>query len=61
MRENTTAAILLVENLWVIKFGEAVLRADGRVVMQERIPFKVVNETLDLFAHFEASEVYIEP
>jgi hypothetical protein len=52
---NTTAALLLVENLWAIKFGEAVLRADGRVVMHDRIPFEVVNETLELFAQAELS------
>jgi hypothetical protein len=53
MEPNTTAALLLVENLWAIKFGEAVVRADGRVVMHDRIPFEVVNETLELFAQAE--------
>jgi hypothetical protein len=53
MELNSTAALLLVENLWAIKFGEAVLRADGRVVMHDRIPFEVVNETLELFAQAE--------
>jgi hypothetical protein len=55
MGNNTTAALLLVENLWAIKFGEAVLRADGRVVMHERIPFEVVNETLEIFAQAEST------
>jgi len=55
MGKNTTAAGLLVENLWAIKFGEAVLRANGRVLMHERIPFEVVNETLELFAQAEMS------
>jgi len=55
MAANTTAALLLVENLWAIKFGEAVLRADGRVVAHERIPFEVVNETLEIFAQAELS------
>ena len=54
MGPNTTAGLLLVENLWAIKFGEAVLRAEGRVLMHERIPFEVVNETLELFAQAEA-------
>ena len=53
MDPNTTGALLMVENLWAIKFGEAVLRADGRVVMHDRIPFEVVNETLELFAQAE--------
>ena len=52
---NTTAGLLLVENLWAIKFGEAVLRADGRVVAHERIPFEVVNETLEIFSQAELS------
>lgn len=53
MENGSTAAILLVENLWTIKFGEAVLRAKGRVLAHERIPFEVVNEVLDVFAKAE--------
>ncbi len=55
MENNTTAAILLFENLWAIEFGEAVLRANGRMVMYDRIPFEVVNETMELFAQIEAA------
>ena len=54
MVDNTTAALLLFENLWAIKFGEAVTRASGRMVMYDRIPFEVVNETLEIFAQAEA-------
>ena len=54
MEDNTTAALLLIENLWAIKFGEAVTRASGRMVMYDRIPFEVVNETLAIFAQAEA-------
>jgi hypothetical protein len=54
MEENTTAALLLFENLWAIEFGEAVTRASGRMVMYDRIPFEVVNEMLDMFAQAEA-------
>jgi hypothetical protein len=57
MDNNTTAGLLLVENLWAIKFAEAVVRADGRMVMHERIPFEVVNETLEIFAQAESPEV----
>ena len=53
MENSTTAAVLLVENLWVIKFGEAVMRANGRLLMHERIPMEVVNEVLDIFAKTE--------
>jgi hypothetical protein len=54
MENNTTAALLLFENLWAIKFGEAVTRASGRMLMYDRIPFEVVNETLELFAQAES-------
>ena len=54
MEDNTTAALLLFENLWAIKFGEAVTRSSGRMVMFDRIPFEVVNETLEIFAQAEA-------
>jgi uncharacterized membrane protein len=54
MENNTTAALLLIENLWAIKFGEAVNRASGRMVMFDRIPFEVVNEMMELFAQAEA-------
>ena len=53
MGENTTAALLLFENLWAIKFGEAVSHSSGRMVMYDRIPFEVVNETLEMFAQAE--------
>ncbi len=55
MENNTTAALLLFENLWAIKFAEAVTRASGRMVMFDRIPFEVVNETLQIFAEAEAA------
>ena len=54
LEANTTAALLLIENLWAIEFGEAVTRASGRMVMYDRIPFEVVNETLEIFAQAEA-------
>ncbi len=54
MEKNTTAAVLLFENLWAIKFGEAVVRANGRVVEHYRIPFEVINETLEIISQAEA-------
>ena len=53
LEDNTTAALLMVENLWAIKFGEAVPKANGRMVMHERIPFEVVNEVMEIFAKAE--------
>lgn len=54
MENNTTAALLLFENLWAIKFGEAVTRSSGRMLMFDRIPFEVINETMEIFAQTEA-------
>ncbi len=54
MEDNTTAALLLFENLWAIKFGDAAFRSGGRLVMFDRIPFEVVNETMEIFAQAEA-------
>jgi hypothetical protein len=54
LEDNTTAALLLFENLWAINFGEAVTRSSGRMVMFDRIPFEVVNETLEIFAQADA-------
>lgn len=50
---NASAAAMLFENLWAIKFKEAVLEADGRVLMQERIPHEVVLEALVDMASFD--------
>ena len=54
MERNTTAAVLLVENLWAIKFAEAVVRANGRLLAHERIPFEDINAALEAFAEVEA-------
>jgi hypothetical protein len=54
MENNTTAALLLYENLWAIKFGEAVTHSGGRMLMFDRIPFEVINETMEIFAQAEA-------
>ena len=55
MGKNTTAGLLLLENLWAIRFGEAVVRAEGKLLMHERIPFEVVNEVVEIFAQLEES------
>jgi hypothetical protein len=53
MANNTTAAVLLFENLWAIKFKEAILRANGRLITQLRIPHESVEEALAIFASAE--------
>jgi uncharacterized membrane protein len=57
MENNSTAAVMLFENLWAIKFKEAVLEANGRVIFQERIPHEVVEEAVaEMAALREAAE-----
>ena len=46
LANNTTAAIMLYENTWAIKTKQAIMEANGRVVLQARIPHEVVQETL---------------
>ena len=50
LENNSTAGLLLYENLWAVSFKEAVLRADGEVLMQERIPHEVVLEAVESLA-----------
>jgi len=57
LENNTSTAILLFENLWAVKFREAVLNANGRLVMHERIPFEAIDETLETFAQVESAQV----
>ena len=54
LENNTTAAVILFENLWAIRFVEAVENANGRAVMHVRIPHEVVVETMETFASEEA-------
>lgn len=53
MDNDTTAAALLFENLWAIKFKEAVLRADGKLLEQVRLHHEDVEEALGKFASAE--------
>ena len=53
LENNSTAGVMLFENIWAIKFKEAVLNADGRLIMQERIPHEVVLEELADMAAME--------
>ena len=49
MENNTLDAALLFENLWAVKCKEAVLRANGQVLEQTRIPHETVEEALAIF------------
>jgi len=55
MENGTNAALLLFENLWAVKFKDAVLRANGRLLAQERIPHEVVEEAMEIFTKAEAA------
>jgi hypothetical protein len=54
LENNSTAAVILFENLWAIRFVEAVENANGRSVMHVRIPHEVVVETMEKIASEEA-------
>ncbi len=44
--DNSTAALMLIENLWAKKTKQAMEDADGRLILFERIPHDVVEEAL---------------
>jgi uncharacterized membrane protein len=46
LEPNSTAAVLLFENLWAVKFVQAVENANGRSVMHVRIPHEMVEEAM---------------
>jgi hypothetical protein len=54
--DNSTAGLLLIENLWAKKTQQAMLAANGRLLMFERIPGVVVEEALADIAALAASE-----
>lgn len=46
MPMDSTAGIMLFENVWAKRFADAVVNAHGEVVINERIPRVVVDELL---------------
>ena len=46
LNTNSTAALMLFENVWALKTKQAMIDANGRLVMFERIPHEVVEENL---------------
>ena len=64
LENNTTAAVLLFENLWAVNFVKAVENANGRSVMHVRIPHEVVVETMEKIASAEVkpdAEAEVKP
>ena len=43
---NTSVALLLFEHAWATKLKEAILGANGRLILDERIPPEVVSELI---------------
>jgi hypothetical protein len=56
LAENSTAGLMLIENLWAKKTQQAMLDANGRLVMFERIPHDVVEEALADIATLTTTE-----
>lgn len=55
LANNSTAALMLIENLWAKKTKQAMEDANGRLVLFERIPHDVVEEALAEVAAFTAA------
>ena len=52
---NSTAGLMLIENLWAKKTQQAMLDANGKLVMFERIPHDVVEGALADMAELAAA------
>jgi hypothetical protein len=47
LEPNSSMAMMLFENTWATKFRDAVLKAKGELVVNERIPKHVIDEMLE--------------
>ena len=43
---NSFAALMLFENIWATKFRDAVLNAEGQLLLNERIPSSVIDQIM---------------
>ena len=55
LEANSTAAVILFENLWAVNFVKAVENANGRSVMHVRIPHEDVVEMMEKITSEEAA------
>ena len=46
LEPNSSAGLLVFENVWATRFAEAVRNADGQLIANERIPYDVVQAAL---------------
>jgi uncharacterized membrane protein len=47
LEPNSSAAMLVWENVWATKFAEAVREADGELLDHDRIPHEVIQAAID--------------
>jgi hypothetical protein len=53
LKKNTTAALLLFENLWAVRLKQDVFDGGGRLVMLERIPTEIVAEAIQDLSEYD--------
>jgi hypothetical protein len=46
LERNSSAGLMLFENTWATRFRDAVLNANGKVVLNERIPHAVIQKLI---------------
>jgi hypothetical protein len=44
--DHSFAALMLFENIWATAFRDAVVRADGQLLLSERIPSSVIDQVM---------------
>jgi hypothetical protein len=42
LEPNSSAALMLFENVWATRFRDAIVNANGQVILNERIPHRVI-------------------
>jgi hypothetical protein len=46
MENNSSAGLMLFENVWATRFRDAVVSANGELILSERVPRAVIEELL---------------
>lgn len=47
LKNNSSAGVMLFEDTWAIRLHEAVLKAQGEIILNDRIPHGVIEQALD--------------
>ena len=53
LKDKTTTAIMLIENLWTVNLKQDIVFSGGRLVIHERIPHDVVSEAIRDLAEYD--------